>query len=144
MLTLLAVSTREDPRLVIFCYSITVVSPGSQRNKPLTENQQLKQNSLVCLMVLAISNGFIKVLPTFISRYQLPCMQTIPVQIAWQSTPKLMFEPNTSLSTNSSLEKLSKTPCLFSFRLNLLTILPKHAPNSSQTCTSANSWFIGL
>jgi len=59
MLTLLATLTLEDLPPVKLFYSITVVSPGSRRNKPLSPNQLPKQNSLLCSTVLTISDGFL-------------------------------------------------------------------------------------
>ena len=81
MLTLPVVTTPEDPPPVTLFYSITAVSPGSQRNKPLSLNQQLKQNSLLCHTVLAIFDGFSKALLTFASMFQSLCTPITPVQI---------------------------------------------------------------
>jgi len=57
MLTLLAVMIPEDPPPVTLFYSITVVSPSSQRNKPLSPNQLPKQNSWPCPTVPLIFDG---------------------------------------------------------------------------------------
>jgi len=47
----------EDPPPVTLLNSITVVSPSSERNKPLSPNQLPKQNSLPCPTVPAIFDG---------------------------------------------------------------------------------------
>ena len=130
--TLLTVLTPEDPPPVTLFYSITVVSLGFRRNKPVSQNKQLKQNQLLCPTVLAIFDGLLRAWPTFIFRYLSLCMQTIPAQISWQSTRRLMFKPNTLPSTTSSPEKLSKTTCSSSLRLNPSTTLPIYVPKSQR------------
>jgi len=122
-LTLLAVMIPEDPPPVTLFYSITVVSPGSQRNKPLSPNLLRKQNSLPCPTVPAIFDGFWKASPTIAFMLQSLCTLIIPVQISWLSTLRSTFEQSISPSTSSSRAKLWKTTCSFFLRLNQSTIL---------------------
>jgi len=140
-LTLLAVTIPEDPPPVTLFYSITVVSPGSQRKKRLSPNLLRKQNSLPCPTVPAIFDGFWKVSPTFGFMFQSLCTLIIPVQISWLSTLKSTFEQSISRSTSSSRAKLWKTTCSFSLRLNQLTILLIYAPESWQN-TPISEWLL--
>jgi len=132
MLTLLAVTIPEDPPPVTLFYSITVVSPGSQRNNHQSPNQLPKQNSLPCPTLPAIFDGFWKASPTFAFMFQSLCMLIIPVEISWLSTLRSTFEQSISLSTSSSRAKLWKPTCSFSLKLNQLTILLIYAPKSWQ------------
>ena len=128
--TLLDVSTPRDQPPVTLFYLITVVSPGSQRNNSLSQNQLLKQNLLLCLTVPAISDGSFRALPISISRLLSLCMRITPVQIFSLLTLKLMFEPNRSLSTLLLLVKSCKTICSFYLRLNREITVPISAPKS--------------
>jgi len=112
--TLLAVMIPEDPPVVTLFYSITVVSHGSQRNKPLLPNQLPKQNSLPCRTVPTILDGFCKASPSLAFMFQSLCTLIIPVQISWLPTLRSTFEQSISLSTSSSRATLWKPPCPFS------------------------------
>ena len=130
MLTLLAVTIPEGPPPVTLFYSITVVSPGSQTNNPLSPNQLRKQNLLPCPMVPARFDRFWKASPTFAFMFQSLCTLITPVQISCLSTLQSTFEQSIWPSTSSSRAKPSKTTCSFSLRLNHLTILLIYAPKS--------------
>ena len=128
-LTLRAVMLPADPPPVTLFYSISVVSPGSPRNKPLSPSQLGKQNWLLCPMV---PDGCWKASPTFPFMFRSLCTPIIQVQSSLQSTLRSLLEQSISPATSSSHGKLWKTTCWFSLRLNRLTILLIYAPKSWQ------------